>query len=125
MQCKKNECIINARDKIERKEVGDGSLAEPKRIFKQLFPSVYDVFAKIKQKDKKMLPRILQSIESKLMLDIIAKRIADEYPNMPIFTIHESIVCPVGNENYVAGVIKDEMQKAIGMNPRVSFEYWD
>ena len=43
---------------------------------------------------------------------------------MPIFTIHDSIVCPVGNEEYVSNVMKEEMQINLGMNPKVSFEYW-
>lgn len=98
--------------------------AAPKRIFRSIFPQVYEVFSQIKKKDSTALPRLLQTIESKLMLDLVAKRIATERPNMPIFTIHDSIVCPDGNEIYVAEVIKEEMEKAIGVTPCLKFEYW-
>jgi hypothetical protein len=98
--------------------------AEPKRIFRELFPAVYNIFNLIKRGDSTVLPRLLQTVESRLMLDHIAKRIALERPRMPIFTIHDSIVCPVGNEQYVAALMKQEMASAIGINPTVKFEYW-
>ena len=98
--------------------------AEPKRIFRDLFPEVYKVYAKIKRGDSTILPRLLQTIESKLMLDRVAERIRTEYPKMVIYTIHDSIACLVGNEHYVARVMKEEMQKAIGVTPTVRFEYW-
>ncbi len=98
--------------------------AEPKRIFRAIFPEVYELFKLLKKTDSTLLPRLLQTIESKMMLDVIAKRIAKEKPNMPLFTVHDSIVCPVGNENYCAKVIKEEMKKAIGIEPSLKFEYW-
>ena len=66
--------------------------AAPKRLFEQKFKAVYDVFAKIKSKDKSLLPRLLQSIESHLMINIIAKRVSEEYPLCTnIYNIHDSI----------------------------------
>lgn len=98
--------------------------AEPKRIFRDIFPEVYHLLALIKRKDSTLLPRLLQTIESKLMLDHVARRIARERPEMPLYTIHDSIVCPVGNEDYVAQVIREEMNKAIGVTPTLKYEYW-
>ncbi len=98
--------------------------AKPKRIFRFIFPFVYEIFNLIKRKDSTILPRLLQTIESKLMLDNIAKRIAIERPDMPFFTIHDSIVCPVEDEGYAAEVMIDEMVKAIGIHPSVKPERW-
>lgn len=98
--------------------------ARPKRIFKDRFPDVYDLFAAIKRHDKTNLPRLLQRIESHIMLLLVAKRIAKEKPRLPILTIHDSIVTTVGNEDYVQSVLKDEMAKAIGFPPTLSLEYW-
>ena len=92
--------------------------ARPKRIFKDRFPNVYDLFAMIKRHDKTNLPRLLQRIESHLMLLVVAKRITKEKPRLPILTIHDSIVTTVGNEEYVQSVLKDEMAKAIGFSCR-------
>lgn len=98
--------------------------AEPKRIFKKLFPNMYELFATTKKKDSTLLPRILQSVESHLMLNIIAKRISRERPDVPIFTIHDSIATTVGNEAYVQKVMRDELTKHIGHPPSLSVEYW-
>jgi hypothetical protein len=98
--------------------------AEPKRIFRQIFPHTYEVMKAIKRDDSTNLPLLLQRIESKLMLDRVAKRISKERPNMPIFTIHDSIVCPFGNESYVAFIIEEEANKAIRASPILKFDYW-
>jgi ubiquinone biosynthesis protein Coq4 len=89
-----------------------------------MFPDVYELYSIIKCKDSTALPRLLQTIESKLILDHVAKRISKERPLMPIFTIHDSVACPVGHEAYVEEVIREEMEKAIGVIPTLKFEYW-
>lgn len=131
----KEKCNIEVEDRKALKRIVFTTLftdnrflgqpeAEPKRLFKKMFPDVYRVFVKLKQGDKRFLPILLQSIESKLMLDYITRRISKERPDMPIWTIHDSVVCPVGNEQYVETVMQEETKKAIGVYPKVSFEYW-
>lgn len=99
--------------------------AKPKKLFQQLFPEVYEVFAKIKKKDKSLLPRLLQSIESYLIIDVIAKRIAIEFPNAPIFTIHDSIASTAQYINDVKRITEEELTKAIGHAPKLHVENWD
>jgi hypothetical protein len=99
--------------------------AEPKRHFKKLFPTVYELFRKIKRHGNELLPCLLQSIESYLILEVITKRIAREKPGLPIFTIHDSIVTTLGNEQYVSQVMIEELTQAIGLPPNVEFEYWN
>lgn len=98
--------------------------AEPKRIFKKLFPNMYELFKAIKKKDSTLLPRILQSVESHLMLKVIAKRISSERPDIPIFTIHDSIATTVGNEEYIQKVMREELTRHIGLPPALAVEYW-
>jgi len=82
------------------------------------------VFAKIKSKDKTLLPRLLQSIESHLMINVIAKRIAEEYPNAPIYTIHDSITTTEEYVDAVEQIMKEELSKAIGHPPEIAKEEW-
>ncbi|MGV3529141.1 MAG: hypothetical protein ACO1OO_09615 [Flavisolibacter sp.] len=98
--------------------------AAPKRLFRDLFPPVYKLFAMIKQGDNTKLPRLLQQLESHLMIKQVAKRIAREKPDLPIFTIHDSIATTVGNEVYVQSVIEEELFAAIGYKPILNTEYW-
>lgn len=99
--------------------------AKPKKVFKTRFPVVYELFSLIKKADKTNLPRLLQRLESYMMLLVITKRIARERPKLPIFTIHDSIVTTEGNEEYVRQVVEQEMKMAIGIAPKLSIENWE
>ena len=98
--------------------------AEPKRAFKRLFPSVYDVLSLIKKGKSNLLPILLQRVESEIILNRVAKRIEIERPDLPIFTIHDSVVSTLGNELYIKRVMMEEMEKAIGLSPHMKIEYW-
>lgn len=98
--------------------------AKPKKVFKKLFPNVYTVFAEIKRKDKTLLPRLLQSIESYLMIDVIAKRVAIELPKAPIYTIHDSISTTEEYVKRVKEIMNEELKKAIGHAPVIQEENW-
>ncbi|MCK9422908.1 MAG: hypothetical protein M0Q38_09935 [Bacteroidales bacterium] len=95
-----------------------------KRIFRDIFPTVYKIFCLIKKHGGNTLAIILQGIEAIFMLDIISTRIARENPDMTMFTIHDSIVCEVGWEDYVSGIIREEAQKCFGFSPHLKIEYW-
>jgi hypothetical protein len=103
---------------------GNKKSSPVKDLFKQLFPSVYTMFAFIKRTKKELLPIMLQTIESMLFLDRIAGRIAKERPELTIFTIHDSITTTLGNEAYVKRIMVEETIKAIGVCPSISIDYW-
>lgn len=95
-----------------------------KRLFKLNFPEVYEVFAKLKKSNHAALSHILQRIESTVIVERSAKRIAEEQPNLPIFTVHDSIATTKGNEEYVSRIIKEEIYTYTGVNAQVGFEIW-
>jgi len=103
---------------------GNKKSSSEKDLFKQLFPSVYTMFAFIKRTKKELLPIMLQTIESKLFLERIAGRIAKERPELPIFTIHDSITTTLGNEDCVKHIMEEETIKAIGVRPSISIDKW-
>ncbi|MFC6996388.1 hypothetical protein [Rufibacter roseus] len=101
-----------------------------KKVFAKYFPTVVAFLDLLKGKnflgDKSYtLPvTLLQRLESHLMLDRIAKRIASRNPNLPLFTIHDNLVTLEGYEDFVEGIIKEEMEKCIGVAPMVAVEPW-
>lgn len=95
-----------------------------KRLFKVNFPDVYKVFTLLKKKNHAALSHLLQRIESTVIVERSAKRIADEQPNLPIFTVHDSIATTKGNEEYIAHIIKEEIYDYTGVNAQIGFEYW-
>ena len=95
-----------------------------KKLFKVNFPEVYEVFVKLKKKNHSALSHVLQRIESTVIVERSAKRIAEEHPNLPIFTVHDSIATIKGNEEYVSQIIQEEIYIYTGVKAQIGFEHW-
>lgn len=96
--------------------------AAAKRLFKAHFPTVYQLYSKIKEGDKKNLSWILQKIESHSILNVVTKQISKAAPEVPIFTIHDSILTTEGNEQIVAEIMEVELTKLIGFKPSLKID---
>lgn len=99
--------------------------AKPKLLFKHSFEEVYAVLAQVKSGFKALLPILLQNIESYLVIEIMARRIAKEHPNMPLFSIHDSLVTTVGNEGILQRIMTEELTRYVGHAPHLKTEYWE
>jgi hypothetical protein len=97
----------------------------PKRLFKKIFPSVSKVLEDYKYGDNRFLAILLQQIESTLILKHIVPRIASERPDLPIFTIHDSVVTLAGDEGYVEQVMREEIMRLTGLKPKFGIERWE
>jgi hypothetical protein len=97
---------------------------ETVRAFRSMFPQVARLFELIKEGNYEWLPRILQRVESRLILLEVCKALAQEYPQMPLFTIHDSIVTTEGNEHAVKEVTERILTERVGCPPVLAFEYW-
>jgi hypothetical protein len=98
--------------------------AKYKKLFRQHFPEVYEVFKRIKKGNHAALSHLLQRIESNIIVERASRRIALERPDLPIFTVHDSIATTVGNEDYVETVIKEEVYNYTGLKVKLGREYW-
>lgn len=99
--------------------------AKFKRDFKACFPQTYDIFRRIKVKNHTALAHLLQRIESLIMIQNVAAKISKERPELPIFTIHDSVVTTIGNEGYVSTVIQEEVSRLTGLHARLGIEIWE
>ena len=96
----------------------------PKHIFGNEFPSIYKLFKLIKRHNKSRLPLILQRIESYAVLDKIYARIKNEYPTIPLLTIHDSMVSTVENLDLIKKIMEEEIFKFTGYTPNLKKEIW-
>jgi hypothetical protein len=96
--------------------------AEPKKDFRDAFPNVYELFKLIKVKNHRALAHLLQRIESKIMIEAVASRIAKERPNLPFFTIHDSVLTIEGEEAYLASIIEEEVLKYTNLKVQLRTE---
>lgn len=101
-----------------------GNQGLPKRIFKQLFPEVYEVFKLFKSAGQEHLPILLQQIEATLILDKTAKAISKKEPGMPLYTIHDSIVCPAAKVEICKEILLKESANYLGFEPKLNIDLW-
>ncbi|WP_073552119.1 MULTISPECIES: hypothetical protein [Elizabethkingia] len=108
-------------------------LAKPSKeykIFKGNFPqlcSCIELF-KTHTKDKnayKQFPKLLQHIESNCVLDVITPVLAKQYPDMPLWTIHDSFC----TTQQWFPMMEETINKAFysysgGIMPKLKPEYW-
>lgn len=99
-------------------------VAHFKRLFRAEFPEVYEVFKRLKRGNHTALSHLLQRIESSIIVEKASRRIAEEKPNLPIFTVHDSIATVVGHEKYVSKVVQQEILNFTGLNAHIGLEYW-
>ena len=98
---------------------------EEMKIFKEVFPDVYEIYRGVKQNEHRTLACLLQNLEAKLVLENACKFITEEHPEIPLFTLHDSIITTEGNEEYVYNVLYEVLLKAIGIPPTLKYERWE
>lgn len=88
--------------------------------FKQLFPNFSKLLDLLKQSNHKNFSKMLQHIEANCIIDYVTKKLSIDYPQMPLYTIHDSIMT---TESYRA-ILDTEMPKLIsesclGLKPQI------
>jgi hypothetical protein len=98
--------------------------AHLRRLFRDRFPKVYEIFSLLKKKDHKLFPVLLQRIESFIVVEQICNRIAHIRPYLPIYTVHDSIVTTAGNEGFIEAIMSEEIERLTGYVPNLKIERW-
>ena len=101
------------------------SAAAPKRMFQKHFPGIFDYFFLLKKMHSDIIPIILLRWESYAILQCIAKRISKSNPEIPLFTVHDSIATTKGNVDFVSSIICKELKNLTGYEPMLKKEEWD
>lgn len=95
------------------------------RVFAGIFPGVFKMIKKVKYGNQhNSYSILLQRLESELILDKVCKRINNAFPNIPIFTIHDSIVTTKEYVGIVQDFIKKVIRQNVGAAPVLKVEEW-
>lgn len=91
--------------------------------FELLYPFEAQVVRGINDLQPKLLPLLLQRLESRIMLDKITKTISEELPECPLFTVHDSILTTVDYAGQVETIMERELELLIGLKPGITVEH--
>jgi len=92
--------------------------------FKEHFPTVCGLFELLKKEGYPLPSCILQNMEADIFLNRICKRIHAECPETVLFVLHDGIAFTAENEEFVKGIMQEEITKAIGYVPSIDREDW-
>ncbi len=95
-----------------------------REIRRILPPVVSEVIDRMKKENKNQFPIFMQNLEASLIVDRITRKLTEQHPDMPLFTIHDSIATTKHYVPIVEQFIKDELQEFFGISPRLSIEHW-
>lgn len=95
-----------------------------KRIFKNIYPTVYALLAAYKKRASRSLPVIIQHIESKVILSGVARHISKRKKQVPLYTIHDSIVLPATEIELCKDVFSEQYTSLLGAVPHLKTEIW-
>jgi hypothetical protein len=95
-----------------------------KRAFATLFPTVDKVVRLLKKGDHTTLPRLLQTLEAHLLLQRIGRQVTKALPQVPILTIHDSLVVPLPYADQVQRLMEQELANQVGLPPCIKRELW-
>tara|TARA_B100001059_G_C17796057_1_gene563099 strand:- start:417 stop:1856 length:1440 start_codon:yes stop_codon:yes gene_type:complete len=120
----------------EAKEIAFSSIYSPNRhigsneaiqLFKSQFPNVFEVFKLIKKGAKchNTLSIALQRFEAEVVLHKTCKLISIERPEIPLFTIHDSIITTEENVEFVENKLSEVLFQCIGFKPSLKKESWN
>lgn len=91
---------------------------EVKRLFNAEFPGIATLIEKIKAKDHTKLAQVLQRAEAQYIIHGVCETIRKERPEIPVVTIHDSILTTPGHAEYVLQIMRDEFA-VYRINPRL------
>ena len=94
--------------------------------FNQHFPAFGNLLKNLKLENSNQLALLLQQVESACIIDFVTKEISNNYPDLPMFTVHDSIAIPRSWSLMVnmAELITDLIARFTGMKPSVKEEYY-
>lgn len=107
-----------------------GSVKKKKKQVKEienLFPTSFKVIDRIKDfsNEKNYFSSFLQKLEAEVLLDIVAKKISEEFPNSPLFSKHDSLITISDDADDIKKVSEKHFVEAVGVeNIKFKLSHW-
>ena len=113
--------VLYSGKNIIRSSSHEAYFFDIKILLYSLLPNVIDIFNQFKKNNYKTLSILLQRVESYLIIDVITKSLPSE---IPIYTIHDSILTIPTYTKYVQDRMKCEIENKTGYYPIIVRKKW-
>jgi hypothetical protein len=94
----------------------------PFELFCSYFPVEGQIMSELKSRDYRDFAILLQKLESHILLRDVCNQIFELDANIPIYTVHDSIITTTSNLEVVKGVIERTYFKLFGFCPKMTVE---
>lgn len=91
------------------------------RAFEAEFPNIKQELVEMKAHGYQKVAHAMQRTEAAFMFGKVVPRLLQENPQMPVFTLHDSVLTTPHYSQYVKAVMEDEFRK-LGINAKVRIE---
>jgi hypothetical protein len=95
----------------------------PYITFKKRYPFEVKLMEKIKDGGHELFPILLQGVEAYLILERIVPKITRLYPDLPIYTIHDSIITLTSHHQQVKEIMEQELEDFVGRPAMIDIEH--
>ena len=96
-------------------------------VFKKHFPTLYELFHLIKFNGSQhhILACILQNLEAEILLDKTCGELSNNYPDIILYTIHDSIITTNEYIEPVKDALYRNLYNVVGEYPNFKLECWE
>lgn len=94
------------------------------KTFKNAFPNLVAVIELFKENNNADFSKVLQNIEADCIIDFVSKKIAVEHPEMPLFSIHDSLSTTEDFGEILKTLMPLYVLEYTGLLPIVDEERW-
>lgn len=95
------------------------------KIFERVFPNVYKIIRKIKIDKHNSFAIVLQNLEADIILNNVCKELNINNPEVPIFSLHDSVVTTGKYVRLVKSTIKKAVAKFLESEVSLKIERWN
>ena len=92
-------------------------------MFRKAYPSIHKIIKCFYENGIKF-HQLLTTIEAYILLDVVAKQISNKYPNMPLGSIHDSLITLVKYQNVLKNEMNYLIEKTTTLKVKLEFEDW-
>lgn len=90
------------------------------QAFAAEFPAAWAAVRELNGRDNAALARRMQTVESYICVWRTGARLMAEFPDVPLYTLHDGLLSDQGHIDQFANVLRAEFRAVFGVSPRVT-----